>query len=86
MLMRIVIKTTNHNPIPEIIFSGTNDDFKKDMFMKINQYAFYGYKVSWQTEGLTLTRGDCIIYMRIINHHQGGKRKGVSAKSYVTKM
>ena len=66
--MRIVIKTANNNPIPEIIFSGTNDEFKKDMFMKINQYAYYGYKVSWQTEGLTLTRGDDIIYMRIINH------------------
>lgn len=27
--MRIVIKTANNNPIPEIIFSGTNDEFKK---------------------------------------------------------
>jgi len=84
--MRIVIKITNNNPIPEIIFSGTNDQLKKDMFLNINQYSYYGYKVSWQTEGLTLTRGDCIIYMRIINHHQGARKKGVSAKSYATNM
>ena len=41
---------------------GLTMNFKKDMFMKINQYAYYGFKVSWQTEGLTLTRGDCVIY------------------------
>ena len=69
MLMRIVIKTTNSNPIPEIIFSGSNDEFKKDMFKIINGYTQNSYTIKWFNDCIVFKKDDVVICFYIFDYN-----------------
>ncbi len=54
--MRLVLRTTNKNVIPERVFIGKNEDFKKEMFKIINGYTQNQYKIKWLN--------DCIVFKK----------------------
>ena len=67
--MRVILKTTNLNPIPEIVFQGTNQVFLKKGFLLINQMAANGYTVVWHKDMIVFEKGTEFIFFHILNMH-----------------
>lgn len=65
--MRVILKTTNLNPIPEIVFQGTNKEFLKKGFLMVNQMAVNGYTVVWHKDTIVFERGTEFVYFLILD-------------------
>lgn len=66
--MRLVLRTTNKNVIPERVFIGKNEDFKKEMFKIINGYTQNNYKIKWLNDGIIFKKDDVVICFYIFDY------------------
>lgn len=65
--MRVIIKTSNLNPVPEIVFHGLNRDFVKKGFLLINKMAHNNYKVTWKKDLIIFEKENEIVFFQILN-------------------
>lgn len=65
--MRVIIKTSNLNPIPEIVFHGLNRDFVKKGFLLINKMAHNNYKVTWKKDLIIFEKDNEVVFFQILN-------------------
>ena len=65
--MRMIIKTTNSNPIPEIVFHGFNVDFLKKGFFLVNKMAHNNYKITWGKDLIVFEKDNEVVFFWIID-------------------
>lgn len=65
--MRVILKTTNLNPIPEIVFQGTDKEFRKEGFFIVSNMAADGYTVVWHKDTIVFERGTESVFFLILN-------------------
>lgn len=65
--MRMIIKTSNLNPIPEIVFRGFNVDFFKEGFFLVNKMVHNNYKVTWGKDSIVFEKDNEVVFFFIID-------------------
>ena len=66
--MRLVLRTTNKNIIPERVFIGKNEDFRREMFKIINGYTQNQYKIKWLNDCIVFRKDDEAICLYIFDY------------------
>lgn len=66
--MRLVLRTTNKNVIPERVFIGRNEAFRREMFKIVNYYTHNYFNVEWIDDGIILKKDDEVICLYIFDY------------------
>ena len=66
--MRLVLKITNKNVIPERVFSGKNKDFRREMFKIVNYYTHNYFNVEWLNDCIIFRKDDEVICLYIFDY------------------
>lgn len=70
--------------MPEKVFSGNNEDFRKEMFKIINGYTQNNYKIKWLNECIMLKKDGEVICFYIFDYQ--GKTPSSLKKEYISQI
>ena len=66
--MRLVLRTTNKNVMPEKVFIGKNEDFRREMFKIVNYYTHNYFNVEWLNDCIIFKKNDEVICLYIFDY------------------
>ena len=80
--MRLVLKITNKNVIPERVFIGKNKDFRREVFKVVNRYTHSNYKITWLNDCIVFRKDDEAICLYIFDYKD--KVSSIKKEHYIS--
>lgn len=80
--MRLVLRTTNKNVIPERVFIGKNEAFRREMFKIVNYYTHNYFNVEWLNDCIVFRKDDEAICLYIFDYKD--KVSSIKKEHYIS--